>query len=301
MRASRGICAKWRTFPIPPPSITSSARKTLIRTGRGKTETAHRQIKLVKPSDFHLETLENGKGLLTEALIAWRNQLDAWKRGVQWQRNGTGKEDDPAWREMLEKQENAMRAAKAMSTHLAVLTQAFENNHMEREFMAARLNEIAELLQRPIEKELIEINARLHEARPQSDADGAAERLKLLRAAALGKCANNQKMAVLLLERLLRKAYDWRDLQTTTITSSLLHERQDEIGATTDKVSPKYIGKEFEDLSDAEQEQLLTLGKQQRAIFDTETQLETQLALQIFKASRKARPQKHPRPAESGV
>src|SRR5204862_5137494 len=99
----------------------------------------------------------------------------------------------------------------------------------------------------------------------------------------------SQKMAVLMLERLLRKCYDWRDLQTSAITSALLHERQEEVGAMTEKVAPKYIGKEFEDLSDPEQEQLVTLGKQQRAIFDTETQLETQLAHQIFKAERQDR------------
>ncbi|HLX63652.1 MAG TPA: hypothetical protein VKX17_20445 [Planctomycetota bacterium] len=262
-------------------------------TGRGKAETAHRQIKLVKPSDFHLETLENGKGLLTEALIAWRNQLDAWKLGAQWQKSGTGKEDDAAWREMIEKQENAIRAARAMSSQLAIIAEAYENNHMQREFMAARLNEIAELLKRLNEKEHLEISTRLREARPQTDADSAPERLKSLRSTALSRCAADQKIAVLILERLLRKTYDWRDLQTTTITSSLLHERQDEIGTTTEKVSPNYIGKEFEDLSDPEQEQLLTLGKQQRAIFDTETQLETQLAMQIFKAEKQRRKSIH--------
>ncbi len=262
-------------------------------TGRGKAETAHRQIKLVKPSDFHLDTLENGKGLLTEALIAWRNQLNAWKLNAQFLKSGTGKEDDRIWLDLGEKQENAIRAAKAMSNHLAILEQAFENNHMEREFMAARLNEIADLLKRLISTEHADIGERLREAHPRNDADSAPERLKSNRDSALNKIAASQKMAVLILERLLRKAYDWRDLQTTTITATLLHERQDEVGATTEKISPKYIGKEFEDLTDPEQEQLLTLGKQQRAIFDTETQLETQLALQIFKAEKQGRKSIH--------
>lgn len=271
-------------------SITYFVRAQDINpTGRGKTETARRQIKIVKPSDFHLEAIENAKGLLGEALIAWRNQLEAWKAGAAWLKSGTGKDDDPAWREMSEKQENAMRAAKSMDSHLAILSQAYENNHMEREFMAARLNAISELLKRLTQEELAQISEQLRAARPQNDADSAPERLKVLRGSALNKATGNQKLSVLILERLLRKLYDWRDLQTATITSTLLHERQDEVGALTEKTSPKYIGKEFEDLTDPEQEQLLTLGKQQRAIFDTETQLETQLSHQIFKAEKQSR------------
>ncbi|MFT5525249.1 MAG: hypothetical protein ACI9HK_003216, partial [Pirellulaceae bacterium] len=104
-----------------------------------------------------------------------------------------------------------------------------------------------------------------------------------------GDAQPKQKMAVLVLERMLRKLYDWRDLQNCTITTKLLYEQQGEVRERTSTLAPKTIAKEIEDLADADQEQLLTLGKQQRAIFDTETGLENQLTYLTYKAEKQQR------------
>ncbi|GMV80625.1 MAG: hypothetical protein AMXMBFR7_18090 [Planctomycetota bacterium] len=253
-------------------------------TGRGKAETTRFQVKLLKPTDFHLEAFEGAKGIMAEGLIAWRNQLDAWKQGQQWLKSGTGKEDDAAWSGMHEKQDAAIRAAKAMEGHLRTLTKQYENNHMEQEFMAARVSQVNALLQKIIAEAHDPIASSLRGARPKTQADAAESKQKDLRAKALGEAAGPQKLAVLMLDRLVRKVFDWRDLQTATIQTSTILDRQEEITALTETLAPKTIGKEFEDLQSDEQDKLVTLGKQQQANFDAETQLELQLSQQMFKA-----------------
>lgn len=253
-------------------------------TGRGKAETTRFQVKLLKPTDFHLEAFEAAKGIMTEGLIAWRNQLEAWKQGQQWLKSGTGSKEDATWVALKEKQEAASRAAKAMEGHLQTLVRQYENNHMEQEFMAARVSQMAGMLKKILAEELAPVSSSLNSAYPKTQADAAEAKLKELRKAALGEMATHQKLAVLMLDRLVRKVFDWRDLQTATIQTSSILDRQEEITAITDKLAPKTIGKEFEDLQSDEQDKLVTLAKQQQANFDAETQLEMQLSQQMYKA-----------------
>lgn len=258
-------------------------------TGRGVRQSATRQVKLVKPSEFHLEALEQAKLLEEEARIAWRNQLQSWHVGGEWlSAPGSGLED-PVWNEMQEAQEKSFRAAEQMKRHLQLLTDKYERNDMARDFMAGRLSVIAELTNRLVEQEHGKIRNGLDQARPKTDASAAPEQLRLLRQASLQSMTSQQKMAVLMLERMLRKLYDWRDLQTSAVTTKLLREQQTDVQTLTEEVAPKTIAKEIEDLSDDDQERLLTLGKQQRAIFDAETGLETQLTYLMYKAERQQR------------
>ncbi|MCE9529885.1 MAG: hypothetical protein K8T89_01895 [Planctomycetes bacterium] len=258
-------------------------------TGRGKVTSAPGQIKLIKPSDFHLETLEQTKQLEEEARIAWRNQLLAWKRGTQWLEKGTGAEDDAIWNEMQEAQQKAFAAARQIQFHFRNLTEKYERNHMGQDFMAARLSVVAQLLTRLLDQEHTPLAVELASARPRNAADAMPERLKSLRSTALSKGKDHQKMATLVLEQMLRRLYDWRDLQTSTVTTKLLYADQEEVLALTQQVAPKTIGKEIEDLKDADQQVVLTLGKKQRGIFDTETGLETQLTYLMYKAEKQGR------------
>jgi len=258
-------------------------------TGRGNVVSPPGLIKLIKPSDFHLETLEQTKQLEEEARIAWRNQLLAWKRGSQFLQTGTGAEGDPAWSEMLDAQQKAFAAAKQIQFHFRNLTAKYERNHMSDDFMAGRLSVIAQLLTRLLEQEHAPLAVYLAGARPRSAADAAPERLKTLRTAALSAGKDHQKLATLLLEQMLRRLYDWRDLQTCTVSTRLLYEQQEEVLGRTQVIAPKTIAKEIEDLKDGDQEKVLTLGKQQRAIFDTETGLETQLTYLMYKAEKQGR------------
>ncbi|MBM4033171.1 MAG: DUF4175 domain-containing protein [Planctomycetes bacterium] len=253
-------------------------------TGRGTVETPKLQIKLVKPSEFHFETFEQAKRIEAEARVAWESQFAAWELGKLWPEKGTGKEDDPVWQELRDKQELAIRAAKAMEGYLHELAEQYEQNDMAREFMAGRLGVVTELLRRVTEKEHPAIESGLRQARPRTDADAATERLHQLRAAALAAFADNQKLALLHIEALVKRLFDWRDLQTTLIRSTLLHEEQGEVLDLTEKIAPKTLGWEIEDLTDAVQDRLLTLGKRQRTLFDVETELERELEFQLHRA-----------------
>lgn len=258
-------------------------------TGRGATETPKLQIRLVKPSDFHFETFERAKRIEAEARIAWESQFAAWELAQEWTRTGTGKEDDPVWQEMKDKQDLAIRAAKAMETYLRDLIAQYEQNDMAREFMAGRLGVIAELLRRATETEHPAIAAGLRQARPRTDSDASPDRLKGLRAAVLAQFADNQKLALLHLERLVKRLFDWRDLQTSLIRTTLLHEEQAEVLEITEAIAPKTLGWELEDLPDDVQDKLITLAKRQRTLHDVESELEKELEFQVYRAEMQER------------
>ncbi|MHC4915701.1 MAG: hypothetical protein ACYTGB_09430 [Planctomycetota bacterium] len=258
-------------------------------TGKGVAETAPLEIKLVKRSQFHFSIFEQAKRIEAEARIAWENQYVAWELGRQWPAKGSGKEDDPVWAEMREKQDLAVRAAKAMENYLLDLTEQYEKNDMSRDFMAGRLAVIADLLRQVTATEHPAIVNGLRAARPKTDADAVPARLKGLRGSSLKKFTSNQKMATLHLERLVKRLFDWRDLQTTLIRTTLLHEEQDEVLAITKELAPKTLGMELEDLADEVQDRLITLGKRQRTLFDVETELEKELEFQIYRAEQQKR------------
>jgi hypothetical protein len=258
-------------------------------TGRGVRQSQVAHMRLVKPSEFHLDAIERARLLEEEARIAWRNQLHAWQLAREWLQKGTGAVDDELWANMKSAQDKSFLAARQIRFHLETLSEKFERNHMSRDFMAGRLSVIAQLLARLTDQEHTVVAAWLERARPKTAAEAEVPRLKTTRMQVLEEGQNDQKMAVLVLERLLRKLYDWRDLQNCTITTKLLYEQQEEVNARTSTLAPKTIAREIEDLDDDDQEQLLTLGKQQRAIFDTETGLERQLTYLTYKAERQNR------------
>jgi hypothetical protein len=253
-------------------------------TGRGLVESTPFEIKLVKASEFHLDAIEAAKRLDAEARIAWENQLRAWKLGRDWVAKGTGKEDDALWQEMLDRQRLSFRAGKAMRMHLQDLTAKYEQNDMAREFMAVRLGVVAENLAKVTESFHPSIDTSMRGAKPRTVADAVEATLKKTRASAQGKFAGQQKLAVLHLERCLKKLFDWRDLQITTVRSTLLHEEQGEVMELTEGIAPKFIGAEIEDLDDADVDKLLTLGKRQQTILDVESELESQLVFMKSKA-----------------
>jgi len=257
--------------------------------GRGVSETARMEIKLVRPSQFHFDLFEQAKRIEAEARIAWENQYAAWALGGDWLSKGTGKEDDGLWRDMKEKQDLAIRASKAMEGYLLDLTTQYEKNGMQREFMAGRLAVITELLRHVTGTEHAAIADGLRRARPRTDADAAAARLKGLRAAQVRSFAPKQKLATLYLERLVKRLFDWRDLQTTLIRTTLLHEEQEEALVITQKLAPKTLGQEIEDLPDDVQDELITLGKRQRTLFDVESELEKELEFLIYRAEQQKR------------
>lgn len=265
--------------------------KDVNPTGRGKNATTEFEIRLVKPSEFHRKTIEGARKMVDEARIAWRNQLESWQKAQEWQAKGTGSPDDKIWEEMQDKQKKAIRAGVAADMHLRSIIDAYESNRMHLEFMAGRLGVIAKLMNELVENHHPNIDSALRKAIPRTDADAEPNRLKALRTGALGEKSKagintiqHQKMALLHLERILRKLFDWEDLQTTIITTTLLHEEQEELMNISKDIGARLIGKDILDLNEKDQDTLLTLGKKQRVQYDVETGLETQIQFLMEKA-----------------
>ena len=260
--------------------------------GRAIVRSPEFQIKLVRPSEFHREAFERAKGLLGEALLSWDNQLTAHETGGQW----LTKPDDEIWAGMTDKQQRSFVAARAMRHHLRVLDEKAARNDMQPDFMSARLGAITRLLNDLVRVHHAAVERALRRARPKTGADALPKRLQALRRSALSDKAadgwsgrDRQKMSVLVLERLLRKVLDWFDLQTCIVTTKLMYEQQEEVLARTRAIAGQYIGKSILDLTDDQQKELITLGKQQKAVFDTETALERQIALLTERAERQDR------------
>lgn len=244
-------------------------------TGKGVAQSGEYEIELIKPSVFHQEAVLKAKVLLTEAMIAWKSQLDSYNEGRNWLPKAENKVDDAAWQSMADKQEAAVRAVDAMNAQLTILTDKYERNRMQKEFMSVRLNSIVTDIKNMTSKEMGVVQGKIKDAKPKNDAE--AGRIKEIRTAAYNAFEKNQKMSVLYMERILKKLFDWRDLQDSTIKTTNIFERQTEILAKTIILAPKLIGKEFLDLTDEDQTSLTDLGKQQKSIYEAETSMEQML------------------------
>ncbi len=258
-------------------------------TGRGKVKSSEYRVNLLKPSEFHRRAIEQTKRLETEARIAWENQLAAWDAAGEWKEKGTGKEDDELWLELNDRQGMAIRAARAVRMQLADLTEKYTRNDMSKEFMSVRLGGIKDAINHVTSEIHPSIDRAVKGTRPQTAADSIEGKLKQTRESAVSKFMDEQKRAVLYMEQMLKNLFDWRDLQVTVVRSTLLHEEQQQVMKETEEVAPNFIGLEIEDISDEDQDLLLTLGKRQQTIFDVETELENQLTYLKFKAGKQNR------------
>jgi hypothetical protein len=276
-------------FPVPTRLTYFLFAQDINPTGKGVAESRRYQIDIVRPSQFHLELFERAKAVLAEARLAAQNQKRAHDLAGTWPEKGSGEPEDRTWTELNEAQRLSARAAERMKDLLLDLNREIERNRMPREVASGRLNRIGELLEQVLSTYHPPVLAALRGAVPRTDSEAAPDRLKATRAAALAKCADDQKLAGLYLYRILRKLYDWRDLQNAYIQTTLLSERQDDVTDRTEKIAPEYIGKEAEDLTDAQIDRLLTLGKQQKAIYETEGTLEEELKTIIDNATKRRR------------
>ncbi|HUV11060.1 MAG TPA: hypothetical protein VMX12_08775, partial [Acidimicrobiia bacterium] len=257
-------------------------------TGRGVTESPRRRISVLKPTDFHLRILYEARKVLAEARVAYRSQKEAYHLGLDWTAKPADGTDDERWREIVAKQDLARRATDAVRTWFDELSGHIERNRMEDAFMKSRLAVIEEL-QSGAAQELSAVVTLLAKAHPRNAAEAETARLRAARLDALKRAADRQKLATVGLGRLLRKMYDWENLQTALVNTRLLRERQAEIYETTRTIAPVTIGREAEDLDEKTLDKVLVLAQQQNAVMEAETSLETQLATIALKANAEGR------------
>ena len=258
-------------------------------TGRGRTESTHRRISVLKTTDFHLRILYEARKVLAEARVAYRSQKQAYHLGRDWvAKHPSGKADDETWREIVAKQALSRRASQAVKRWLDELSGHIKRNRMDDAFMRNRLA-VIEDLRSGAHRELSAAVAVLEKAHPRNAAEAEDARLKATRLEALGKAADRQKLATIGLGRMLRKMYDWENLQTALLNTRLLRERQAEIHEITRTIAPVTIGREAEDLDEKTLDRVLVLAQQQTAVMETEANLEAQLASIALKANAEGR------------
>ena len=253
-------------------------------TGRGVSESPHFKISLLSPTDFHNQILYEAKKVLAEARIAYRNQKKAYWNGVDWAgAAAAGKASEEQWNQIVELQEAAGRANEAVQRWMAELKQHIERNRMQDALMENRLAGIEDLC-RGAAEQMAAAQGLLNAAHPKNSAEAQPDRLLQMRLEALKLAGDRQKLAAVGFGRMLRKLYDWENLQTALVNTSLLRERQAEIHETTRQMAPSTIGREAQDLDEKTLDKVLTLSQQQKAALEAETNLENQLAAIALKA-----------------
>jgi len=261
-------------------------------TGRGHAESAHLQLTIKSELEVQNSVLLAAKALLTKALLGANNQRWAYLDAGKWlQTEGTKEPDQALLKQFQEEQELAQRAAAALEGRFRALTVEMTRNRMEGAFFARRLEQIGQFIRAMAAQRQPQIAKALHEARPAS----AREDMPASRAAkmksALTALEPMLKLAALEYQRLLYQLADWHDLQQVLVTSRRLHELQRRIHATSFRMSPQWIGKEIEDLSEADARLLTTIAQQQETIRDTERALEEELQTLALAAQRQGRKQ----------
>jgi hypothetical protein len=161
-------------------------------------------------------------------------------------------------------------------------------NRMQDALMEQRLAGIEDL-RAGAEEQLALARGLLNAAHPKNSAEAQPDRLLQTRQAALGKVAEAQKLATVGFGRMLRKLYDWENLQTALVNTKLLRERQDEIQEATRQIAPQIIGREAQDLDEKTLDRILALAQKQKTALEAETNLENQLAAIALKADSEGR------------
>lgn len=267
-------------------------------TGRGVTVSPKFQVKLVKPSRFHQDTVYEARRIMTEAKTAWRNQLEAWTAASEWRETGTGQVDDKIWARLAEAQDKAIHATEEVDSLLKQLGDTYQRNHMAREFMAGRLNAIGRLLMTLLEKHLDPIERGLQNTvTPRTAAEAQPDVLLNTRRSYLFRQESDegltrhqhQRLAVLTLDRILEHLCNWQDLQDALIRTTRVYEDQEELVGSTNEIGEKWDMIDPHDLPEEALDEVQTVGKKQGAVHEAEKQLEDQLAFLIWKAESQQR------------
>ena len=214
-----------------------------------------------------------------------RNSKKAYWAGVDWA-GGKGTEDQ--WNQIVDLQQSATRRNDAVQKWMTELKEHIERNHMNDAFMENRLAGIEDL-RRSAAEQLAITSSLLDAAHPKNSADAQADRLLQTRLTALKKAAESQKLATVGFGGMLRRLYDWENLQTALVNTNLLRERESEIYEITRQMAPLTIGREAQDLDEQTLDKILSLSERQKAALEAETNLENQLASFALKADAEGR------------
>ena len=263
-------------------------------SGDGVADSPRLRVAFKNLTEFQGHVVLEAKALLTEAKTAYEQQKYAYVDLGHWLA-GTlpNPEETLKPREVLSRarseQDYARRAAQAVAYHTEQLRAHMEANAMRRELMSRRLDQIEKLLHPVLSSLLPGIEGVLAGGEPATAEEAApdAARAKMQKAARTAR--PRQRQAALALYRIYAYIADWADLQNVLVKTKRLAEQQMDIHAATVRITPRFKGKEIEDLDEKSVEELSTIGQQQHATYEAERALEEELARLIVKSERERR------------
>ena len=222
-------------------------------TLRGKSESAHLQLNLRSELEIQSNVLLAAKALLTEALLGSSNQRWAYLDAAKWLKSGgQADKDQVLLQQALDEQALAERAGVALQGRFKSLMEEMMRNRLEGAFFARRLEQIGALIQQIASERQPQIAKALKDARPSTAAeDTPAGRVAKMKKV-LTALEPTQKLAALEYQRLFYELQDWTDLQNVLVSTKRLNDLQAKVLNTSLVVGPKWIGKEIEDLSEAD-------------------------------------------------
>ncbi|MBL8796531.1 MAG: hypothetical protein JNM56_21705 [Planctomycetia bacterium] len=261
-------------------------------TGRGQAESAHLQLALKSELEVQSNVLLAAKALLTEALLGANNQRWAYLDAGKWLKSGGTTESEQALlKQFQEEQELAQRAAVALEGRFKALSVEMARNRMEGAFFARRLEQIGQAIRDLATQRQPQIAKALAAARPANAGEDTPSGRVVKMKQALTALDPTLKLVALEYQRLFYLLADWNDLQQVLVTARRLHELQHKVHTTSVQVAPKWLGKEIEDLNEADARLLTTIAQQQETIRDSERALEEELQTLALAAQSQGRKQ----------
>ncbi len=258
-------------------------------TGRGTAQSQRFKISLLTPTDFHNQILAEAKKVLAEARNAYLNQKKAYWLGHDWLESAaTNKATGEAWSQLVDTEESAGRASEAIKRWMGELKEHLVRNRMQDALMEHRLAGIEDLRAGAAEQ-LALARDLLNAAHPKNSSEAQPDRLLQTRQSALKQAGEPMRLATVGFGRMLRKLYDWENLQTALVNTKLLRERQEEIQEAARQIAPLIIGREAQDLDEKTLDRILSLSQKQKTALEAETNLENQLAAIAIKADSEGR------------
>jgi hypothetical protein len=277
---------------VAPAFITFFVRaKDCNPSGKGVCESSPMRIDLLTPLEFQTKIVLDAKRAILESRLSEQKQRWAIYDSLKWlsgAEKDAQKADDLAG-QILTEQEDSSRASRALDKLLQALRDEVKSNQMERDFFGRRLDQISEMVRKLVDTQIPAVEKALDAAKPKSNDESLPEpRRKKLRDCLTG-LAPKQKLAAASSREILGRLLDWADLQGVLVQTQHLEKEQKDIHFLTETKTRAFVGKEVEDLPDADARFLEQLAKRQMGLCEGEGALEEELQKLIADASREKR------------
>lgn len=260
-------------------------------SGKGVSDSGQFRIDVLTPLDYQTRLVLEAKRAVTEARLAEQKQRWAWYDARKWLGGGIKDPEkaDELLAQALTYQDDAGRAVRALDRLLLALREDVRSNRLETDLFIRRLDQVSEAVRRLAGELYPAMESALEAAKPKSTEEARPEARRRKLRECLASLEPRQRLAAVRCRENLHRLLDWNDLQGVIVQTRHLEKEQDEIHGLSETRTKPFIGKEIEDLSDADARFLEQVAQRQSALCQAEAALEEELQKLIAEASRERR------------